>query len=67
MKDLIEALNIFLKYGNDRNPTWCEHDCLYVAVDPGKVSEEDKARLEELSFHADEMHEDFSSHRFGSC
>ena len=31
MKDLIEALQILLKYANDdRNPTHCEHDQLYV-------------------------------------
>jgi len=28
MKDLITALNIFLKYGNDYAPTHCEHDVL---------------------------------------
>ena len=31
MKDLIEALQILLKYANDdRDPTHCEHDQLYV-------------------------------------
>ena len=31
MSDLIEALTIFLKYGNPRNPTHCEHDVLTIS------------------------------------
>lgn len=65
MNDLIEALEIFLKYGNPRSPTHCEHDVLMVCVDPTEVSDEDKARLEELGFH--EHDEDFRSYRYGSC
>lgn len=65
MKDLIEALQIFLKYGNPCNPTHCEHDVLMVCVDPAEVSDEDKARLGELGFH--EEAEDFRSYRYGSC
>ena len=40
MKDLIEALNIFLKYGNPKYPTHCEHDIMYVSIDPELVSDE---------------------------
>lgn len=50
MKDLIEALTIFLKYGDPYSPTHCEHDVLTVMIDPADVTDEDKARLEELSF-----------------
>lgn len=65
MKDLIKALQIFLKYDNPYAPTHCEHDTLYVMVDPDEVSEEDKERLEELSFH--DEGEYFISYRFGSA
>ena len=51
MKDLIEALTIFLKYKNEQWPTHCEHDVLYVmGVTEEEVSEEDKKRLGELGF-----------------
>ncbi len=71
MKDLIEALTIFLKYtGEDPYaPTHCEHDVLCVpTVDYDKVSDEDKARLKELGFIENtEGGEGFMSYRFGSC
>jgi hypothetical protein len=71
MKDLIEALTIFLKYVDDDPyaPTHCEHDVLYVpTVDFAKVSDEDKKRLDELGFteNTDGI-EGFMSYRFGSC
>lgn len=66
MKDLIEALVIFLKYGDKHFPTHCEHDMLHVAIDPELVSEEDMKRLKELSFTPDDWN-GFSSSRFGSC
>lgn len=65
MKDLIEALAIFSKYSDTKFPTHCEHDVLYVLVNPGLVSTEDMAKLEELSFKPDG--DIFQSYRFGSC
>ena len=65
MEDLIKALQIFLKYGNPRCPTYCKHDELYVGVDPELVSNEDKIKLKELGFSANEY--GFISYRFGSC
>lgn len=51
MKDLIEALTIFLKYKNVEWPTHCEHDVLHImAVTKEEVSAEDAARLEQLGF-----------------
>jgi hypothetical protein len=67
MSDLIEALTIFLKYGNPRFPTNCEHDELFVSIDPKLVSAEDKARLEELSFRENTELGGFYSYLFGSC
>lgn len=67
MKDLIEALQIFLKYGDPRWPTHCEHDVLTVCIDPSDVSEEDISKLDKLGFIADEETHDFRSYRFGSC
>jgi hypothetical protein len=65
MSNLIKALNIFLKYDNPKYPTHCEHDELTVVIDPSKVSEQDKAELEELGFVADD--DCFKSFRYGSC
>ena len=68
MKDLIEALQIFLKYGNEEYPTHCEHGALYVyGVNPDAVSAEDKKRLEELSFFFAAERGRFGSPRYGSC
>lgn len=69
MKDLIEALQIFLKYGNPYAPTHCEHDVLTVMIDPSDVSDEDIARLDELGFDVGSEYgqEMFTSFRFGSA
>jgi len=69
MLDLIEALQILAKYGNPASPTHCEHDYLYVAINPDLVSEQDKQRLSELGFIVDGEYggEGFGSFRFGSC
>lgn len=51
MKDLIEALQIFLKYKNERWPTYCGHEVLYImGVTKDEVSKEDQERLEHLGF-----------------
>ncbi len=68
MKDLIEALKIFLKYGDPYAPTHCEHDVLTVCIDPADVSEADRNRLDELGFFpASEDDACFCSFRFGSA
>lgn len=65
MSKLIEALQIFLKYGDPAYPTHCEHDTLHVCIDPAVVSDEDKVSLEALGFHTSE--EGFYSYRYGSA
>ena len=68
MENLIMALNIFMKYGNPKNPFHCGHDTLYVCgIDPSEVSDEDKADLDKLGFFEDKTEECFMSFRFGSC
>jgi hypothetical protein len=72
VKDLIEALTILLKYGNPYSPTHCEHDQMTICgIDPKDVSDEDKARLDELGiFVSDEFGDEeqvFMSYRFGSA
>ena len=47
---LIEALQIFAKYENPAYPTHCEHDVMMVCINPEKITEEDKAKLDELGF-----------------
>lgn len=65
MEDLIRALQIFLKYGNPDNPTHCEHDELFVCIDPKLVSEEDKKELDVFGFFP--SNDGFKSYRFGSA
>ena len=67
MKDLIEALTIFAKYTDAAYPTCCEHDELYVLVDPAVVTAEDRVRLDALGFTAQERDSNFRSFRFGSA
>ena len=67
MKQLIEALQIFLKYGNPEFPTHCEHDALYVCIDPDIVSNEDVATLDVLGFFPDPDSDMFLSFKYGSA
>jgi len=68
MEDLIAALQIFLKYGNPRNPTHCEHDEMRImGIAPEDVSKEDKDKLYELGFFVDESEDCFKSYRYGSA
>ena len=66
MNNLIQALQIFIKYGNPDYPTHCEHDELTIrGIDPVKVSDEDKVKLEGLGFFVSYGH--FKSYRYGSA
>lgn len=68
MKDLIEALNIFLKYGNQKWPTHCEHDVLQVCgYSKEKISLEDRTKLESLGFFWDDEFDCWTSFKYGSC
>lgn len=68
MDKLIEALQIFRKYGNPPCPTHCEHDVLYVMIQPELVSAEDIAALKALGFEVDKDSGcNFRSSRFGSA
>jgi hypothetical protein len=68
MKNLIEALQIFAKYMEDVDlPTHCEHDELFVMVDPAVVSKEDKKRLKTLTFTPSSDGDTFSSFYYGSA
>lgn len=68
MEDLIKALQIFLKYGNPRNPSHCEHDYFYIDISPELVSPEDIDELSTLGFFIDSEYggEGFGSFRYGS-
>lgn len=71
MKDLIESLQIFLKYTGDMDyPTHCEHDVMYCAhgFGPEVMSEEDVKRLDKLGWHWDgDDLECWLSFKFGSA
>ena len=66
--ELIEALQIFQKYGNPTHPTHCEHDILVIrGIDPDDVSDEDKKLLEEKGFFIDDEYDNsFASYKYGS-
>lgn len=69
MEDLIKAFTIFLKYGNPHYPTHCEHDVMYVSINPKDVSKEDIEALGELGFYPENIDYGnvFYSHKYGSC
>jgi hypothetical protein len=67
MKNLIKALTILSKYTESEYVTSCEHDVLYVYIDPGLVSEEDRMKLASLGFDADYSSYNFTSFAYGSC
>ena len=67
LSKLIEAMNIFLKYGDVEYPTHCMYDTLWVLVDPGVVSPEDIEKLDELGFFASEEEPCFKSYQYGSA
>ena len=67
MDKLIEALQIFLKYGNPDYPTHCEHDVLMICgIDPGNVSETDKTKLGCITSN-EEGEDCFISIKYGSA
>lgn len=66
MDQLIKALQLFRKYENRTYPTYCKHDMLYVCIDPARVSNEDKAKLDVMGFFPDDNNEVFMSFHFGS-
>ena len=69
LSNLIEALQIILKYHNHAYPTCCLHDELLVLADPKLFSIEDIDSLKELGFIVNcdnEQPTGFVSYRFGS-
>ena len=69
MEDLIKALQIFLKYANEKYPTHCEHDVMMIGEIDRKdiISEEDIEKLDELGFFWSDEYGSFISYRYGSC
>lgn len=68
MKNLIAALNIFLKYKDSDFPTHCEHDVLWICGYKGiEFSEEDRIELKKLGFFEDEGDDCWKSYRYGSA
>lgn len=68
MDKLIEALQIFLKYQNNRWPTHCEHDIMMISdITKEEISEEDSIKLKELDFHWNEEYDCWTSYHYGSA
>ena len=68
MEKLIEALQIFLKYGNPAYPTHCEHDTLYICgIEWDEISKNDQEALKSLGFLFSESDDSIISYRFGSA
>jgi len=68
VKKLIEALQIFAKYGDPDYPTHCEHDVLWVVgYSQDEISREDQVRLHELGFFWSDGDDSWQSFRYGSA
>ena len=67
MENLIKALQIFLKYGNPKWPTHCEHDVMYVNINYNLVTIDDKILLRDLGFVHNIEDNTFKSYVFGSA
>ncbi len=68
LSELIEALQIFLKYGDVAWPTHCEHDEMWIYLNfQTTISPDDHTRLEELGFAWDKDGECYKSYAFGSA
>ena len=68
MENLIKALQIFLKYGNPRYPTNCDHDVLYIMeIHKEKMSDADIGELDSLGFFWSDDDECFISFYFGNA
>jgi len=65
MDDLLKAFQIFRKYTND-DVLNCDHDVMFVCIDPEIVTDEDKIELKKLGFDTN-WDGNFYSYRFGSC
>lgn len=67
--DLIKALTLVAPYMQDvTSPTHCEHDSLYLCVEPEKLPEHILETLDALGFHEDfEFGYTLVSGRFGSA
>ncbi len=61
----VEVVTIIGSYldPNDTLPVHCEHDQMWICVDPAKVSDEHKRRLAELGWDPDESYEGFQSYQ----
>lgn len=60
MENLIEALTIFMKYGNYEYPIHCEHGILFIRkINPEDVSGEDQNKLDSLGFFISEDENEF--------
>ena len=70
MNDLIEALQIFSKYGNPTYPTDCGHNILYInpEICPDDLSFDDRVKVEKLGFFVTEETGEriFASFKFAS-
>ncbi len=67
MEDLIKALQILARYEKPNYPTHCEHDVLWVLIDPGLVRSADIVALEELGFWMCTENNCFKSFKYGSA
>ena len=68
LSELVEGLQILLKYGDVEWPTHCEHDVMTICNGCyDTMTDEDLAKLDELGFEWDEDERCFKSYAFGSA
>lgn len=65
MEDLIKALQIMLKHGDVKYPTYCTHDELHIYPNSMDFTDEEFRELEDLGFIPNDMN-GFYSFKYGS-
>jgi hypothetical protein len=69
MKDFLKAIQILVKYSDEKYPIHCEHDYLYFNIRWESINKIDRDTLEVLGFLKDLEYgeEGVGSFKYGSC
>lgn len=68
LSEIVEILQIVLKYGDTLWPTICVRDKPWICnVDVEAITAEDRVRLEELGLRYNDADKSYTSYAFGSA
>jgi len=59
IQDMIEGLEIFDKYTDDKYVFYSQHDVIGIGVSPTEVSDKDKEKLDDLGFYPKPEYDSF--------